>query len=132
MKPTATDQQVITGDSVPLSPPLGAAFNLQAAIAQLSLEEMQSLYEWLGTAIAERTAEKVLEQIPSKKGTEVVERRRVGRVTYRLEKIRCGKKKCKCRKGKLHGPYWYAYHWTGKKLSRKYVGKQLKLPEPES
>jgi hypothetical protein len=45
--------------------------------------------------------------------------------TYRSEMVSCGKKGCKCFKGELHGPYWYAY-WTeyGKTRSQ-YIGKRL-------
>lgn len=46
-------------------------------------------------------------------------------VTFRQEKIKCGKAGCqKC----PHGPYWYAYWHSGPKLKKKYVGKIL----PES
>src|SRR3990170_1171795 len=38
-----------------------------------------------------------------------LEERRVGRVTYRSELVRCGKPTCKCTRGERHGPYWYAY-----------------------
>lgn len=49
-----------------------------------------------------------------------------GGVTYELQRIRCGKKKCgRCRGGPAHGPYWYAY-WKSKGRTRsKYVGKKL-------
>lgn len=52
--------------------------------------------------------------------------------TYRLEYIRCGKHGCKCAKGQLHVPYWYAYWSEGGKTKSLYVGKRLpkgvKLP----
>lgn len=49
------------------------------------------------------------------------------RVTYQLELIRCGKTRCRCKSGELHGPYWFAY-WrhVGRKRKR-YVGAELKL-----
>ena len=49
-----------------------------------------------------------------------------GSVTYQLERVKCGKKKCKrCGRGPAHGPYWYAY-WKAKGRTRtKYVGKVL-------
>jgi len=45
-------------------------------------------------------------------------------VTYQLERIKCGKRRCgTCRSGVLHGPYWYAY-WKAKGRTRsKYIGK---------
>ena len=48
-----------------------------------------------------------------------------GRVTYRLESVRCGKEGCKsC----PHGPYWYAYYREDGKLRSRYIGREL----PES
>lgn len=45
--------------------------------------------------------------------------------TYRLESVRCGKEKCKCASGELHGPYWYAYWSEGGRTRSQYVGKKL-------
>ena len=50
-------------------------------------------------------------EIRQRSDREVVERKKVGHLTYQLERIRCGKQNCKCAKGALHGPYWYAY-WS--------------------
>lgn len=48
-----------------------------------------------------------------------------GGVTYQHERIKCGKPRCGCSRGALHGPYWYAY-WKAKGRTRsKYVGKKL-------
>lgn len=45
-----------------------------------------------------------------------------GRVTFRQETVRCGKKHCsRC----PHGPYWYAYWREDGRLRSRYVGKQL-------
>lgn len=112
------------------APPLTSHLDLQAQLLELSLEEMTQLKTWLKAAIKERRAEVALQEIPVQKGREVVETRRVGKTTYVLEAVKCGKKKCKCNEGKLHGPYWYAYRWNGKKLKSTYIGKQFKqLPE---
>jgi Family of unknown function (DUF6788) len=54
---------------------------------------------------------------------EVVERKQVGRITYQLERVRCGKPTCKCLKGNLHGPYWYGYWLEGGRTKSMYVGK---------
>jgi hypothetical protein len=44
-----------------------------------------------------------------------------GRVTYRQEMVRCGRKGCtRC----PHGPYWYAYWREGGRLRSRYVGKE--------
>ena len=45
-----------------------------------------------------------------------------GKVTYRLETVRCGKQGCRsC----PHGPYWYAYYREGDKLRSRYIGREL-------
>ncbi|MGZ4103805.1 MAG: hypothetical protein ACXVQY_01800 [Actinomycetota bacterium] len=45
-----------------------------------------------------------------------------GKVTYRLEPVRCGKEGCtRC----PHGPYWYAYWREDGRLRSRYIGKQL-------
>jgi len=63
--------------------------------------------------------------VPTRSDREVVEIKKIKGVTYRHEKIRCGKPTCKCAKGSLHGPYWYAYSKKNGKLSSKYIGKNL-------
>lgn len=48
----------------------------------------------------------------------------MGRVTYRLETVRCGRAGCRsC----PHGPYWYAYWREDGKLRSRYIG--VELPE---
>lgn len=63
-------------------------------------------------------------EAPSIDRVEVVEEIKVGTMTYKLEKRRCGKKECKCRRGELHGPYWYGYQRVDGKLKSKYIGKR--------
>ncbi len=47
-------------------------------------------------------------------------------VTYHQQMSFCGKPQChKCRDGKGHGPYWYAYRTVDGKTTRTYVGKHL-------
>lgn len=51
-----------------------------------------------------------------------------GRVSYRQEFVKCGRKGCKCASGveaDMHGPYWYAYTFENGKLKKRYVGKTL-------
>jgi hypothetical protein len=44
---------------------------------------------------------------------------RPGKVSYRLEEVRCGKPGCtKC----PHGPYWYAYWREGGRVRSRYIG----------
>lgn len=114
-----------------LPPKIPEAFSLEedlrVKISCLSLEEMEALLTWLKATVKERKSQVVDRPIPLKPGREVVDTLDTGKVTYRLEKVKCGKKKCKCNKGKLHGPYWYAYQWDGKKLASTYIGKILQL-----
>ena len=45
-----------------------------------------------------------------------------GSVTYRQERVRCGREGCTtC----PHGPYWYAYWREGGRLRSRYIGKEL-------
>ena len=90
-------------------------------IRTLSLEDMHDLANWLQAEIMIVS----LEDIPVRPGREVVETRKGGGKTYRLEKIKCGKANCKCASGELHGPYWYAYYRVNGKLKSEYIGKQL-------
>lgn len=54
---------------------------------------------------------------------------RRGKVTFRQEAVRCGRKGCtRC----PHGPYWYAYWREGGRLRSRYIGKRLPNAEPSS
>jgi hypothetical protein len=45
-----------------------------------------------------------------------------GKVTYRLQRVRCGKGGCaRC----PHGPYWYAYWREDGKVRSRYIGREL-------
>lgn len=55
---------------------------------------------------------------------QTVEEHTVENKTYRLERVRCGKEKCKCAAVSLHGPYWYVYWSEGGKTKSQYVGKE--------
>ncbi len=35
--------------------------------------------------------------------------------------VRCGNVNCRCRKGELHGPYFYRFWWEDGRLHKKYV-----------
>jgi hypothetical protein len=50
---------------------------------------------------------------------EILEEKHTDAMTYRLEKVSCGKN-CK---GCPHGPYWYGYWREGGKTRSKYIGK---------
>ncbi len=46
---------------------------------------------------------------------------RSGKVTYRLQPVRCGKRGCtRC----PHGPYWYAYWREEGRMKSRYIGKE--------
>jgi hypothetical protein len=45
-----------------------------------------------------------------------------GKVTYRQERVKCGRQGCtRC----PHGPYWYAYWREGGRMRSRYIGKDL-------
>ena len=88
----------------------------------LTPDQLRKLGGWLQELI-ERADKDGLESLPNKRGTK--EKKRAGHKTYRLERVRCGSKKCKCASGELHGPYWYVY-WTERGRTRsQYIGKRL-------
>jgi len=81
------------------------------AVRELDLDQMKDLQVALGKWI--KQAEK---------------RARRNRKTYRVEYVRCGKKRCECatRTGTGppgHGPYLYAYQRIDGKVKKKYLGK---------
>ena len=63
---------------------------------------------------AEERGAEVLEVKPARGGGSCV-----------LQKVKCGKDKCRCSKpgGDLHGPYWYLFTKSGGKTRSKYIGK---------
>lgn len=62
---------------------------------------------------------------------QLVQERRYQGVTVRLERVSCGKPTCRCQRGLLHGPYWYAYRWWRGRVVSRYIGKHLR-PLPKS
>lgn len=69
-----------------------------------------------------RRRERVVEQQIA--GLEVIDG---AAVVYQLERVRCGKPRCKrCSTSVGHGPYWYAYWRAKKRTSSIYIGKQLR------
>jgi len=84
--------------------------------------QLRKLDDWLHELIAR--ANKEVRQQPAD-GHDAPENKRAGQKTYRLERVRCGSKQCKCAAGELHGPYWYAYWTEGGRTKSQYVGKRL-------
>lgn len=81
----------------------------------------QELLEWRELEPLELGEDEEL-PIPNRKNrVETVQTIRTSKVTYQLEKIKCGKA-CK---GCPHGPYWYAYWKEAGKTRTKYIGKKL-------
>lgn len=89
-------------------------------LERLPLAELRVLDGWIHERLA------ALEQaaIPMRANREAIEEVRQGAVTYRRERVRCGKPSCKCAAGALHGPYWYAYSRKNGRLVSKYIGKR--------
>jgi hypothetical protein len=68
--------------------------------------------------------------LASRHGHEPREPSRRGKVTYRQERVKCGRDGCtRC----PHGPYWYAYWREGGRTRSRYIGKDLTgvRPTPE-
>lgn len=96
---------------------------IKQAVRKLPLEQLRRLDELLHELIRKAEVSDRSERVPPRK--QVVEERIVENKTYRLEGIRCGKEKCKCARGQLHGPYWYSYMRIEGRVKSKYIGKKL-------
>ena|SRR5215207_69397 len=88
---------------------------VKQTVGALSFQQLIKLDAWLHSLIetAERSSGKKALKSP------------IEHKTYRSEMVRCGKKGCKCSRGELHGPYWYAYWSEGGKTKSEYIGKNL-------
>ena len=88
------------------------------SLEQLSTAELQDLVD---------RARRILSERKEGRRPRVVDSFREGDTRYLLEYVKCSRAasgKCrKCREGEYHGPYWYSYMWTGKKMVSKYHGK---------
>ncbi|MFQ5795497.1 MAG: DUF6788 family protein [Candidatus Bipolaricaulia bacterium] len=100
------------------------AERVKSDLGRLTLGELYDVDGYLHQLLEELDGLEI-EEIPVKAGREVVEVRQLKSCCYRLERVRCGKPNCKCTKGELHGPYWYAYWREGKRVRSGYVGKSL-------
>lgn len=96
---------------------------IKHAVRLLSLSQLRRLDEWLHDLIRKAEETERVEQSPPLKRT--VSEQALDSKTYRLESIRCGKEKCKCARGKLHGPYWYSYTRIKDRVISQYIGKRL-------
>lgn len=41
------------------------------------------------------------------------------------EKVRCGKRNCRCSHGHLHGPFPYLHYYSSGKVKRRYLSKRM-------
>ncbi|MDM7911956.1 MAG: hypothetical protein QUS09_02565 [Methanotrichaceae archaeon] len=95
---------------------------LSKALAEQDLSVLYEIRDMVDSLISERK--------PSRGGEdrsrrEVLDVKKAGTtITYRLERVSCGKG-CK---GCPHGPYWYGYWKEGGKTRSKYIGKRLVEP----
>lgn len=96
---------------------------IKQAVRRLSLVQLRRLDEWLHEIILKAEESTRAERTPPHK--QIIEERTSENRTYRLEGVRCGKEKCKCAGGKLHGPYWYSYTRIKDKVKSQYVGRKL-------
>ena len=96
---------------------------IKQSMRRLSLGQLRRLDEFLHELMQKADESTRVEAISP--GDKIVEKRAVENITYRLEATRCGKEKCKCAQGQLHGPYWYSYMRIEGRVKSKYVGKTL-------
>jgi len=103
-------------------------------LSRLTASELEQVAQALQEVIA---AKSFAEELPDleEQGEHIKERHRRGNIYYQLEAVKCGKLLCRCMNGGgLHGPYWYAYHYsptlrTTKKgtqshWKKQYIGKR--------
>jgi len=96
---------------------------IKYAIRRLSISQLRRLDEWLHELLSRVEEAEHIKAPPIRK--DAIAAPTLDNKTYRLESIRCGKEKCKCNRGKLHGPYWYSYTRTTDKVTSQYIGKKL-------
>jgi hypothetical protein len=96
---------------------------IKHTVRMLSMGQLRKLDEWLHELIRKAEEADRVEKPLSRKQT--VAEQTLDNKTYRLESIRCGKDKCKCARGQLHGPYWYSYMRIKGRIKSEYIGKKL-------
>ncbi len=95
--------------------------NITSIIARQDLPVLYEIRDLVQSLIADKEQPAVPQRTS---GREVLDTKKSGAVTYRLERVSCGKG-CK---GCPHGPYWYGYWKEGGKTRSKYIGKRLTVP----
>lgn len=89
---------------------------LKRHVGSLSTKQLVKLDAWIHG---------LLEADERAGGRKAVAEQSADHKTYQQEMVRCGKKGCKCSRGELHGPYWYAYWSESGKTKSEYLGKHL-------
>jgi hypothetical protein len=89
----------------------------------LSLDQLRRLNKSLHDLIRQVEENQRKKRLRSRK--QVIDGRATAKKTFRLQGVRCGKERCKCIGGTLHGPYWYSYTRVKDKLTSQYIGKKL-------
>lgn len=95
---------------------------IKKSVRALTTSQLKRLELWLHDLIKERAVET---SKPANVGRHVLKEQKTGHKTYRLEGVCCGKEKCRCASGELHGPYWYAYWSESGHTKSQYIGKKL-------
>jgi hypothetical protein len=94
---------------------------LSRALTEQDLSVLCEIRDMVDSLISERKLSKGDEDLSRR---EVLDVKKAGTITYRLERVSCGKG-CK---GCPHGPYWYGYWKEGGRTRSKYIGKRLVEP----
>jgi hypothetical protein len=96
---------------------------IKKSVLTLSPVKLLKLDDWLHQLLSASETEKRARAAAKRRK---LRSRQTPHKTYRLQRVRCGNKKCRCANGgSLHGPYWYAY-WTEEgRLKSQYIGKKL-------
>lgn len=95
---------------------------LKREAGDLTSAQLKKFDEWLRAELRRREISVNEKRQPSRKVS--AKKKPADHKTYRKASVRCGKEKCKCASGDLHGPYWYAYWSEGGKTKSAYVGKR--------
>lgn len=117
---------------------MDALERVKHVLAQLPREDQAALAEFLrGLVVTPEEAEEMLDPARERVVATVTHRSRKREdgtvaaeptITYRLERVKCGKKGCaKC----PHGPYVYKYWRENGRLRKAYGGRPARLPDPE-
>lgn len=111
-------------DIGPLSFP--AVWDVRDALPQLPAAQLAALERYWGQIdkLLVELPEDGSEPLPARDTGQVLAEHR-GDITVRLEKVRCGKPRCRCARGQLHGPYWYGYESRRGRRRSFYIGKTL-------